>query len=236
MPDVTLAEEVRQQIAADIVSGRLKPGQPLEENALAAQFKISRTPVRDALRELGGTGLVELRPHRGVRVAALDIGRIEELFEAQAEVEAVCARLAALRLTPTDRRHLALIQERSRGYVETGNDVCYAQSDEQLHELIYRGTRNVILMDTARSLRRRGGPFRLPVFYTTHSRMTSSCDEHAVVVDAILRSDPAAAHEAMQEHLTNVSVHVIQYVNDELATPRPGESIGHHLDRKDLTP
>lgn len=214
---MTLSEEVRQQIASDILAGRLKPGQQLEENVLAAQFNVSRTPVRDALRELGGTGLVEVRPHRGVRVANFDVARMEELFEAQAEVEAVCAQLTALRLTLTDRRQLSLVQERSQARVADEDAEGYAQCDEQLHELIYRGTRNAILMDTARSLRRRGGPFRLPVFYTSDNRMQHSCDEHAAVVEAILRSDPAAAHDAMQEHITNVSVHVIEYFKEELA-------------------
>jgi DNA-binding GntR family transcriptional regulator len=107
---VTLAEQVRQQIADDILSGRLKPGQQLEENALAAQFNVSRTPVRDALRQLGSTGLVEVRPHRGVRVADIDVSLLEELFEAQTEVEAVCAQLTALRSNATDRRQLQLLQ------------------------------------------------------------------------------------------------------------------------------
>jgi DNA-binding GntR family transcriptional regulator len=212
---VTLAEEVRQKIASDILSGRLKPGQQLEENVLAAQFNVSRTPVRDALRELGGTGLVEVRPHRGVRVADIDVGLLEELFEAQTEVEAVCAQLTALRSNATDRRQLQLIQADAEKAVHAKDADAFDELDAKLHELIYGGTRNAILMDTARSLQRRAAPFRVQVIRQQHELLQASCSEHAAVVAAIAKSDGNAAHEAMREHLTNTSVQVIQYFRDE---------------------
>jgi DNA-binding GntR family transcriptional regulator len=212
---VTRAEEVRQQIAADIVAGRLKPGQQLEENVLAAQFNVSRTPVRDALRELGGTGLVEVRPHRGVRVAVIDVSQLEELFEAQAEIEGLCAQLAALRMSAADRRQLEMIQAESDEAIAAADDASYAGLNERLHDLIYGGTRNGILLELARSLRRRGAPFRLPVFYRNHDRMRSSCAEHQSVVMAILASDATGAGAAMRVHIANTSVHVIRYFKEK---------------------
>lgn len=211
---MTRAEEVRRKIASDIVAGLLKPGQQLEENVLAAQFNVSRTPVRDALRELGGTGLVEVRPHRGVRVATIDVGRLEELFEAQAELEGICAQLTALRMSAADRRQLELIQADSNQSVEAGDDAAYADLNERFHDLIYDGTRNGILQELSRSLRRRAAPFRLPVFYLNDNRMRSSCAEHQAVVGAILQSDAAEARDAMRAHVTNTSVHVIRYFKE----------------------
>jgi DNA-binding GntR family transcriptional regulator len=212
---VTRAEEVRQKIAADIVAGRLKPGQQLEENVLAAQFNVSRTPVRDALRELGGTGLVEVRPHRGVRVAVIELSRLEELFEAQAEIEGTCAQLATLRMSASDRRQLEMIQSESVETIKASDDAAYATLNERLHELIYDGTRNAILLELARSLRRRAAPFRLPVFYRNHDRMQSSCSEHGAIVTAILAGDADAARDAMRAHVTNTSVHVIRYFKEQ---------------------
>lgn len=212
---MTRAEEVRQKIAADIVAGRLKPGQQLEENVLAAQFNVSRTPVRDALRELGGTGLVEVRPHRGVRVAVIELSRLEELFEAQAEIEGICAQLATLRMSASDRRQLEMIQSESVETIKASDDAAYATLNERLHELIYDGTRNAILLELARSLRRRAAPFRLPVFYRNHDRMQSSCSEHGAIVTAILAGDADAARDAMRAHVTNTSVHVIRYFKEQ---------------------
>ena len=213
---MTRAEEVRQKIANDIVA-EPRPGQQLEENVLAAQFNVSRTPVRDALRELGGTGLVEVRPHRGVRVADIDVCRLEELFEAQAEIEAVCAQLAALRMSAADRRQLEMIQAASHVCVDSHDGEGYADLNERLHDLIYSGTRNAILMDTTRSLRRRAAPFRLPVFCQNPDQMRTSCGEHEAVVSAILRSDSGAAHDAMRAHVTNTSVQVITYFKEQQA-------------------
>lgn len=212
---MTLAERVRQQIADDILSGRLKPGQQLEENTLAAQFNVSRTPVRDALRELGGTGLVEVRPHRGVRVADIDVSLLEELFEAQTEVEAVCAQLTALRSNATDRRQLQLRQAELEKAIHDKDLKAFGALDGQLHEQIYAGTRNAILMDTARSLQRRAAPFRAQVFTKQEKLLDAACTEHAAVVAAIAKSDGTAAHEAMREHLTNTAVYVIQYFQSE---------------------
>ena len=212
---VTRAEEVRQKIAADIVAGLLKPGQQLEENVLAARFNVSRTPVRDALRELGGTGLVEVRPHRGVRVAVIEVSRLEELFEAQAELEGICAQLATLRMSAADRRQLEMIQAESVERVGASDDAAYALLNERLHELVYDGTRNGILLELARSLRRRAAPFRLPVFYRNHDRMRSSCSEHGAIVTAILAADSDAARDAMRAHITNTSVHVIRYFKEQ---------------------
>jgi DNA-binding GntR family transcriptional regulator len=197
------------------VAGRLKPGQQLEENVLAAQFNVSRTPVRDALRELGGTGLVEVRPHRGVRVAVIELSRLEELFEAQAEIEGICAQLATLRMSASDRRQLEMIQSESVETIKASDDAAYATLNERLHELIYDGTRNAILLELARSLRRRAAPFRLPVFYRNHDRMQSSCSEHGAIVTAILAGDADAARDAMRAHVTNTSVHVIRYFKEQ---------------------
>jgi DNA-binding GntR family transcriptional regulator len=181
----------------------------------ASTFNVSRTPVRDALRELGGTGLVEVRPHRGVRVAVIEVSRLEELFEAQAEIEGICAQLATLRMSAADRRQLELIQADSVVRVGASDDLAYATLNERLHELIYDGTRNAILLELARSLRRRAAPFRVPVFYRNHDRMRSSCSEHGAIVAAILAGDADAARDAMRAHVTNTSVHVIGYFKEQ---------------------
>ncbi len=211
---VTLAEEIRSKIADEILTGDLAAGQQLEEKALADRFSVSRAPIRDALRQLDGTGLVEVRPNRGVRVAPFDPAVLQELFEAQAEVEGVCARLMAMRAAATDRRQVQLLQAEGEECAGRRDEAGYAALDQRLHELIHAGTRNAVLAQTAASLRRRGAPFRLPVFYRHRDRMVTSCAEHGAIVDAILNVDPDAAGEAMREHLTNTSVEIIHYFEE----------------------
>ena len=72
------------------------PGSKLDEQDLAYRFAVSRTPVREALRQLASSGLIELRPRRGAYVSALTAPQVEDFFVAMSEMEAVCARLAAM--------------------------------------------------------------------------------------------------------------------------------------------
>src|SRR4029453_2541526 len=94
------AEALRDEIEQDIVTGRLKPGERLDEQSLAARFAVSRTPIREALMQLASTGLVSLQPRRGAFVASLSFKDVIERFEVMAALEGMCGSLAARRITP----------------------------------------------------------------------------------------------------------------------------------------
>ena len=95
-----LSDRIRNVLTDEIASGALPPGLGLDEQHLADRFGASRTPVREALRQLAVTGLVEVRPRRGVIVTQTTPERIMEMFETSAEIEAMCVRLATYRITP----------------------------------------------------------------------------------------------------------------------------------------
>ncbi|MBM3537978.1 MAG: GntR family transcriptional regulator [Alphaproteobacteria bacterium] len=102
----TLANILRRRLADEILAGVFLPGDRLDEQQIADRFKVSRTPVREALRVLAASGLAELRPHRGVVVTMVDDTKLVELFEVTGEVDALCARLAAERMTAMERQAL----------------------------------------------------------------------------------------------------------------------------------
>ena len=102
----TYSRDVFDRLAEDIVAGRIPPGTNLEERSLASQCAISRTPVREALRQLVGTGLAETRAGGGVTVARIDGQRLSDMFEALGELEGLCARLSAQRMTQMERQKL----------------------------------------------------------------------------------------------------------------------------------
>ena len=101
---VTHTEALRLQLSDAIVSGQLEPGTPLDEQELATRFGVSRTPVREAIRQLSASGLVSVRPHRGAVVALPTPSQLNDMFEAMAELEALCAGLAARNMTVPERR------------------------------------------------------------------------------------------------------------------------------------
>src|ERR1700743_3981790 len=113
---ITRAEELRLQLADEIVRGALPPGAALDETDISERFKVSRTPVREALRQLAASGLIDARAHRGAVVAWPSIERLSGMFEAMAELEALCAGLAAERMPPAERGQLEGVHEVARGF------------------------------------------------------------------------------------------------------------------------
>lgn len=207
----TLSQKVARGLADEIVSGRLPSGYKLDEKVIAERFGVSRTPVREALRELAITGLVEIAPRRGATVVQVDLARLRDMFEASAEIEALCARFAAERMTQSERLQLQMTNRKSRDAVTAGDPVAYAELNEQLHDEIFDGARNLSLAELARIFRIRLSPFRVQIFYRKAQRMTSSNEEHDVLVAAISAGEADTAQRAMRAHLTNSSLNVIEF-------------------------
>lgn len=197
---LTRTETLRLQIADEIVSGVLEPGTPLDEQELAARFGVSRTPVREAIRQLSASGLVSVRPHRGAVVALPTPAQLNDMFEAMAELEALCAGLAARSMTVADRRGLEALHDELRLLVHQGDPTRYHEKNEAFHAAIYSGSHNGYLADLTLMTRTRVAPFRRAQFRAT-GRLGGSYQEHDLIVQAILRGDQQGAQEAMRAHI-----------------------------------
>jgi len=199
----TRAERLADEIAASVLSGEFRPGLRLDEKTLAQRYAVSRTPVREALRQLASTGLIDIRPRRGATVVRATSAQIETLFGAMAEIEATCARLSAMSMTPLERRRLASFHESMLKFVAKNDGEGFAAANLTLHTQIYRGAHNSIVADFASGLRQRLAPFRRAQF-RTEGRLPHSHEEHKQVVEAILAGNAAAAHAAMFHHMSLV--------------------------------
>jgi DNA-binding GntR family transcriptional regulator len=164
---------------------------------------VSRTPVREALRQLASTGLIDVKPRRGATVVRATSAQLETLFGAMAEIEATCARLSALSMTPLERRRLASFHDSMVKFVRQNDGEGFADANLTLHTQIYQGAHNSVIADFAAGLRRRLAPFRRAQF-RTQGRLPRSHDEHKKVVDAILAGDAATAHTSMFHHMSLV--------------------------------
>jgi DNA-binding GntR family transcriptional regulator len=196
----TRAEELRLQLADEIVRGVRAPGSPLDETELAHQFAVSRTPVREALRQLVTSGLVESEAHRGAVVARPTPARLAGMFEAMAELEAMCAGLAAFRMTPLERRELEALHEELRKLSHAGDADRFTAMNERFHNAIYNGAHNDYIAEMTLATRTRVQPFRRAQFRNL-GRLSKSHAEHSRVVLAILRGDRVGAAEAMRGHI-----------------------------------
>ncbi|UCV04144.1 GntR family transcriptional regulator [Dechloromonas denitrificans] len=195
-----LADDVCRRIADEIVLGNLAPGSRLDEVSLAARFNVSRTPVREALKQLAIMGLVDTRPNRGSVVAALSVDQLDQMFEAIGELEAACARHAALRMTEADRARMLELHAEGRAAMQVGDIDRYDAANLELHATIIRGCYNPVLIELATSLRHRVSSFRRTQFRNVE-RMGESFEEHTVIVEAILAHDVITTYREMRSHL-----------------------------------
>ncbi|MGC1779954.1 MAG: GntR family transcriptional regulator [Xanthobacteraceae bacterium] len=203
LEDLTHADRLAAEITASVLSGEFRPGFRLDEKMLADRYAVSRTPVREALRRLASTGLIEIQPRRGATVTRATSAQIEMLFGAMAEIEATCARLSALSMTPLERRRLDSFHNSMHTFVEQEDSEAFAAANLTFHTQIYVGAHNAIIADYASGLRRRLAPFRRAQF-RTRGRLAHSHEEHRKVVDAILAGNAADAHATMFQHMSLV--------------------------------
>jgi DNA-binding GntR family transcriptional regulator len=201
---ITRAEELRLQLADEIVRGVLAPGSALDETDIATRFKVSRTPVREALRQLAASGLIDARAHRGAVVARPSVERLAGMFEAMAELEALCAGLAAERMLPAERHRLEAVHEELRVLSYAGNPDRFHEVNERFHNTIYAGSQNGYIAEITLATRVRVQPFRRAQFRNL-GRLAKSHAEHNRVVVAIMRGDRVGASAAMRAHIELVS-------------------------------
>lgn len=200
----TRADQIRESLADEIARGMLSPGVALDEVGLAQRFGVSRTPIREAIRQLEAIGFADARPRRGAVVATITKERLHEMFAVMSELEAVCAKLSAIQMKEEQKEALRNVHEEARRAAEVGDTDSYALLNTRFHETIYYGTNNSFMMELAESVRTRVAPYRRAQFWNT-GRVTLSVAEHDAVVQAILRGDGDAAYQAMHKHVDTVS-------------------------------
>lgn len=200
----TTVDQMVRAIADRIVTGALRPGERLDESSLAVMFAVSRTPVREALGQLGVMGLVDRRPNRGAIVAVVTQDHLSSLFEGMAELESICARFASERMTPEERRLLEREHQASARLVHLGAEEDYESYNTEFHTRLYLGAHSKHVYELATMTRSRLAPFRRAQFRLP-GRLAKSWDEHELIVTAIMRGDCAAAGVAAKAHVSLVS-------------------------------
>jgi DNA-binding GntR family transcriptional regulator len=200
MPAIGQRERVQRAIENDIAAGNCKPGQRLDEREIASRLNVSRTPVREALNRLASIGLVEARLNQGCFVTSMTLQDFLQQFEFMADLEALCARLAARRMEEVSRARLRQLSVEGQRAAEQGNVEAYIPVNLEFHQVIYSATKNRFLEQSIFDIRRRmahyrGFSIRLP------GRLARSAEEHVAITNAIMRSDSEEAHRLMRWHM-----------------------------------
>jgi DNA-binding GntR family transcriptional regulator len=209
-----LVDRLAGAIQTRVLSGDVPVGTRLRQEALAEEFGVSRTPVREALRKLQASGLVELLPNRGAVVRGPSAREIREAYEVRAELEGLAAELAAGRISDRDLLRLreaqalfrksveTLIARRARRRAPWKDESVWVQANDLFHQAILDAAGNARLSDTIADLHR---SFPRDLTWTALSQssrlLEENVEQHEAVLEAIEQRDPAEARRRMIEHV-----------------------------------
>jgi DNA-binding GntR family transcriptional regulator len=189
-----------RELEDDILSGRLKPGDRLDEQALARRFEVSRTPVREALRHLASSGLVEIRRNQGATVRTLTIAELVEMFQVLAELNGLAAKLCARRMSRSEVMALRALNEICEAEAAKGDHEGFFAANNDFHAFIDKGAQSGFLVEENAKLGKRLNAYRRHITFQPR-RMQKSVEEHFRIVDAIEKGDGETAHQLMREHV-----------------------------------
>jgi len=195
------AEAIYRALEEDVATGLLADGERLDEATLCERFQVSRTPVREALEQLVGSGLAKKIPKRGCFVQMPSVRQLVEMFEVMSELEGMCARLAARRINSDQLEALSSANQLCEAAIASGNSDNYYEQNVNFHEIVYQACGNHFLADETRRLRSRLRVYRR-LQLRVKGRMGQSYSEHQAIIDALVAGDGEAAESASRLHVT----------------------------------
>lgn len=196
------AIEIAEWIRGKIRSRRLVPGQRLVEVDIIRQTGGSRPKVREALQRLETEGLVTIEEYRGASVRNASMEEVQQIYQARAALEGICAGEFTKRATAEQKSRLAELAEALELCVEQNASERFGRLNAEWHDLVMTGSGNDVIRGL---ILRLNTPIHHLVFETFYSaqRLRDAAADHRRILDAIMANDPDAAHRAMREHVEN---------------------------------
>ncbi|HTU12236.1 MAG TPA: GntR family transcriptional regulator [Allosphingosinicella sp.] len=196
--DISSGKSAYELILGQMENGELRPGSRLRETELAIRLGLSRTPVREALKQLEAEGLVAHQAHQGAVVAQLDYSAVAELYFMRELLEGAAARLAAIHATPTEIEVMQSMIATDRTMLDRPQEL--VRRNKLFHQQMYNASRNRFLI---RSLANMRTTLMLMAGTTlaVADRGSVSIDEHDDTLRAIAARDPDGAEAAARAHI-----------------------------------
>ena len=195
-----LREVVASQLRSMILGGELKPGQRLVEGQLAERLGVSRNPVREAMRSLEATGLIEVVPRRGAHVCAIDKCEVHHIQRIRTLVEGYAVEQAALRQDPDSVGRILRCLEDGRAATERGDAVTAAIHHRDFHIAVEEAAGIPFLRQVLDPLRQQT---ELVFSVVTDSRGDITWEEHQAIYDAVASGNAECAKELIRQHIVN---------------------------------
>ena len=208
-----LSDHVYEQLKALILSNQLRPGEALTEERFAAQWQISRTPLRAALVRLEQDGLVRIVPHRGCVITEITPQGVESVYQVREALEVMATQLATplipdATIDDLERRFAAIA-----GELDLGRYDAYIPSDAAFHAAILTCVPNALLIQMLEQIYDRITRIRNFSHTQPGEHMRDAFNEHVHILAAIRQRDPNLASAAMRDHLRNVTRRAISLLD-----------------------
>ena len=195
-----LYQEVAERLRQRIFAHELAPGDWIDEQRLAEQYGISRTPLREALKVLASEGLVELKPRRGCYVTEISRPDLDDIFPLMAMLEGRCAGDAVRKAMPADVAQLNEIHERLESAADEGRIDAFFEANQEFHRKIQGLAGNRWMLSVIQDLRKVLKLSRLHSL-SLEGRLQLSLGEHRAIMAAIRAGDAARAEKLMHDHI-----------------------------------
>lgn len=200
-PQERLFDQVCERIRSDIVTGSFTGGAHLSESELSGRLRVSRTPIREALRQLESEGLIDGYPHRGYFVRDPTIEEAQQAYEARRVVETACCELASQRATVVDVAAMRLAVTSAREAFDESDREMLLLRNKEIHELVAKAARNVFLEKQWLAMFTFAELLRGRCWSQSPRREEAQHEEHEEIVEAIAVGDTALVRRLSDEHV-----------------------------------
>jgi DNA-binding GntR family transcriptional regulator len=195
---------VFDKLREEILSGKLQPGTRLRQAELGARFRVSTSPVREAIRQLAGIGLVEIQPHRGAVIIEPQASDLSQMYQVRALLEPMCNAWAAQRIDTQDLEALATTLAETRK-VQSIAEI--TRLNRRFHVLIATASGNSHLAKVVLNLLDLSTPYIGTIFRTNVQALVSKqAREHGEILEALRNRDPERAYAASLQHLAPLNI------------------------------
>ena len=208
-----VVDDLAEAIQTRIIAGDIPAGARLRQEQLAAEYRLSRTPIREALRKLQAAGTVELVPHQGAVVRGTTVRDVREGYEVRAELEGMAAALAATWITDEHLAQMREAEELFRGASGDSQSGTWARANDQFHEAVQAAAGNERLRQAIRDLHK-AFPRRLTwgALEADSKLLAENVEQHNEILEAIERRDPDGARDAMRRHVLRAGELIARWV------------------------
>ena len=211
----SLRGQVFDKIRSDILNGKYKRGEELVESSIGKELGISRTPVREAIRQLELEGLVQLVPNKGAFVTGISEKDVRDIYLIRARLEGLAARMAAKNITPEllDAMEETVVLSEYHAKKEHYEQVC--EMDSKFHKLLYKASGSRILEHTLTDFHQYVQRVRMASIMKKR-RMEKSNEEHDAILTAISEHEEEKAELVATRHISNTVENLKNYDLDSV--------------------